>query len=271
MKPKTLFDCNLTFEDAQELINNGANVNADNYGYAPLHLTDNPLVVQLLIDHGADVNATNPQLRTPIFSVTPLKMVDLLNESNRTSMEDFYKMQTFFSRYVEIIKILIENGADVNHIDIYDAQPINYITSGWLQNINILNLLIDHGADVNHACNRFYRPIHGLSNIEIAKVLIKNGAHLNVRSKTLHSTPLDLSFGDDVMELLISHGALPCVHYDRVRHKFPIEKQIMFDSFNIAASNHDEFFEMCLAYQNDHKNHIPIEISDLDFIDHETH
>ncbi|NBR95132.1 MAG: ankyrin repeat domain-containing protein, partial [Proteobacteria bacterium] len=65
----------------------------------------------------------------------------------------------------ETVKILIQNGANVNALDNDGSAPLHYATS------------------------------------EVAEVLIKNGAKVNVRNKVGH-LPLDnIKFRDDTLEI----------------------------------------------------------------------
>lgn len=95
----------------------------DGVGDTPLHLTcfhGHTKTAQLLIDHGADVNAKNNNDHTPL-------------------------QETCHPRTV---KLLIERGADVNAgnkygwTSLHEACAYNHLDIARL-------LLIDHGADVN--------------------------------------------------------------------------------------------------------------------------
>lgn len=118
---KTLFDKNLTFEEAEELIRNGADVNLRCAGsYTPLHFIQNVKVARLLIDHGADVNAQDHVGRTPLHHAS----------------------------LIDIIKLLVNNNANVNAISNAGRTPIDE----WLNKENICYLL-KNGADINATKN----------------------------------------------------------------------------------------------------------------------
>lgn len=112
-------------------IEEGANLEAHCYGWAPLHsamLASDPRVVQLLIDHGANISARF------IDGPTPLHMVyscdDRLNDGF-----DFYKL-------------LLENGADPNDRNAEGVTPLlNALKeSNSVENVKLL--LIHYGADM---------------------------------------------------------------------------------------------------------------------------
>ena len=79
---------------------------------------------------------------------------------------------------VEIMKYLIENGADVHARDDY---AIRYSAKNG--HIEVVKYLIDNGADI-HACNDFalrYSAANG--HLEVVKYLIENGADVQAAIK----------------------------------------------------------------------------------------
>jgi hypothetical protein len=69
-----------------------------------------------------------------------------------------------------------------------------------------------------------------------------------------------------VVNGLIKHGLLfgKIENYQKHRFLFPLEKQEAFDAFASITSNDEDFFQMCLAYQESIKNNVKIEIKDMD-------
>ena len=61
----------------------------------------------------------------------------------------------------EIAKFLIENGADVNAIDVCNDTPLHYV-----ENLEIAKLLLENGANVNAVDNGGSTPIIGKENPE---------------------------------------------------------------------------------------------------------
>jgi ankyrin repeat protein len=111
------------------------------------------------------------------------------------------------------------------------------------------NELIRNGADVNTMTNNKLTPLHITPNIDIAKILIEHGADINAKD----------NFGDTVLDkqlyynkyFFIKNGAIAgsIESYKWLRDLFSQEQQAAFDAFASITNNDDDFFTMCLAYQ----------------------
>ena len=147
------------------LIDNGIDVNgkADDNGDTPLLWAvtgKNPYEAsKLLIENGADVNAANDSGVAPatILAASTPKVVKLLKDNGAdldTKFLDYYPPIAIAAGAgnLEIVKALVENGADVN----YYPNDINYTA-------------IFHAIDQH--------------NYEVAEYLFKNGVDLNIKMK----------------------------------------------------------------------------------------
>lgn len=147
------------------LIDNGIDVNgkADDNGDTPLLWAvtgKNPYEAsKLLIENGANVNATNDSGVAPatILAASTPKVVKLLKDNGAdldTKFLDYYPPIAIAAGAgnLEIVKALVENGADVN----YYPNDINYTA-------------IFHAIDQH--------------NYEVAEYLFKNGVDLNIKMK----------------------------------------------------------------------------------------
>lgn len=161
-----------------------------------------PGMVRILILFGADVDARNN------MGMTPLHLSSSLNN---------YK----------VTEILIENGADINVRDDQGRTPMHWVSLSRKSQAGVARLLIEHGAQINLEDEDGFTPLHdALSwcSIEIAELLIINGADINSKTKAAvsHSsddledfvdsgmTPLHLASycnSIEIADLLIEHGA----------------------------------------------------------------
>jgi len=131
-----------SLHEINEAIANGANVNAKSTegplrGYTPLMMTDNPEVIEALINSGADVNARDISGSTPLMLtirrnpeairtlVNAGADVNAQNNSGKTSL--MFAAQ--LSSDPEVITTLLEFGADPNMIDANGAKAISYAKS----------------------------------------------------------------------------------------------------------------------------------------------
>ena len=108
--------------------------------------------------------------------------------------------------HVEVVKLLISSGADVN---VKDANSFNALGGALSRgHQEILKLLIAAGADVNAEVDKFggATPLHIAAQDgykEIAELLIAKGADVNAKDVN-GVTPLDAAINDDVAEIEIA-------------------------------------------------------------------
>lgn len=165
------------------LLENGAKVRvASNTGVTPLHRAaegGHPLVVRELIEKGATVDSP-----MSFMGVSPLHLA-------------IFSLAT--------VKLLIQNGADVNLKTHNGETPLHWAVSGTsLNQVAIVSELIARGSDVNSRSRNGWTPlhiacIHGLE--DIAAKLIENGALVN---------EMDAN-GRTPMHYAAAEGSLPIV------------------------------------------------------------
>ena len=111
----------------------------------------------------------------------------------------------------EVIRKLIEGGADVNAKDCNGGTPLHY-AARYNSSPEIIKLLIDKKANVNAENNNKETPLHyaGLnSNPEVVRVLIEEGADINAKDGQ-NATPLHYavrSTNPGATKLLLAGGA----------------------------------------------------------------
>ncbi len=151
----------------------------------------NQEIVRLLIETGADVNATDE------FGWTPL-MLTAISERDP----------------VEVVRLLIEKGADVNAKLQDGVTPLIFAASAG--NLKIVKLLIQKGAEINYRCKSDWTPLMSAAKaegdqLEIVKLFVETGSDINAKDE-YGETPLSIAEKYDqpkVIQYLKEHGAVP--------------------------------------------------------------
>lgn len=190
----------------------------DDLAYTPLICAardgngSNLEMVEFLIEKGADVEKGDSREGTPLLHACiaaypdVLKLliakgakVDCIDESGQTPLHYLCKFAGSWGGYVttrivagvkeeipndrlsqhfEIMKILVENGADVNKLTHYGFAPLHLAAQSGLS--LFISYLIEKGADVHLQNANFYVPLHAAADAgayDAAKLLLKAGAN----------------------------------------------------------------------------------------------
>jgi uncharacterized protein len=112
--------------------------------------------------------------------------------------------------YIDIVKLLIEKGVDVNTNEFHNVTPLRIAAQNG--HLEIVKYLIAKGAIIDTKADDKATPLEvaaSKGHIEIAKVLIENGADVNSTDKDG-----DFPIGEaakrgyiDMIQLLIDNGA----------------------------------------------------------------
>lgn len=164
----------------QKLLAVGANVNAsqtggkNEIGTTVLHHAvtrkDNAAIVKMIIENGADVQASNETGRTPLLKAA-------------------------WWGGVEYVTPLLDAGADINHASNFGGTALYEATSTSRDNVDMIRLLISKGANVKAATKKGETPLMNAArwgNLEHAKVLIEAGADKDRKSNS-GQTALDFA------------------------------------------------------------------------------
>jgi ankyrin repeat protein len=191
-------------------INRGANVNAlmIDRKYTVLHeaviIPGKADTVQLLLQKGADVNSRRERSR--FTNITQLKFTPLMTACLYENADN------------EIIKLLIDNGADINAQSFLGETALK-IASGrrvaksgvhtGVKDTIIEKLLLDNGADVNIRDKRNRTALMEASkvnNIELVKLLLDHGADVNIKDNQ-DKTAYMITSDPNIKQFLVNHGA----------------------------------------------------------------
>ena len=209
-----------------EYLRRGANVNSGSHRgvITPLHNAAKANAVEiakLLISHGANVNGVRQYGFTPLYDAiihNSLEMVDLLIANGADVNAKIYN--GFSSLYwtmnsnnesftdsmaAVMMSRLIKAGANANTPVLGRAAGINAVKA--------MKVLIANGADVNMRLRHDDTPLHMAAignSLEAAKLLLENGAEVNPTGGYVGRSPLYMAVewnAIDVVELLLANGA----------------------------------------------------------------
>ena len=170
----------------------------------PLHMAvDRGLleVTRILIERGASINARDSSDRTPLHP-TFLGVSD-----------------TFDDIYFDVMRYLLEHGADVNTQANTEYSTPLHLASYW-GGPKVAKLLLDRGVNINVRDEKCQTPLHkvltNLGNsgaedyfVDAVQLLLDHGADLDAEDNS-HSTPLHVisRYGNaKAAQLLLEHGA----------------------------------------------------------------
>lgn len=190
------------------LLDHGQDVH-EMYDFAIRNTSSIP-IVELLLEHGADINAIPPErleeytaLHNAIKNKNNELVVFLLDHGADINLISFphnaINIACLYNK--DIIKLLIERGADLN-CKCYET-PLTILAT-LDHNVSLIKLLLDHGANIDLINLNGQNTLHVAAywgNIAVVKLLIERGAKLNVKDWS----------GDTALEIARSRGHLSIV------------------------------------------------------------
>jgi uncharacterized protein len=195
-----------------------------NYAAANGHMS----IVQLLVQHGADINAVNNRSRTPLFVASMHQHVDvvscLLTAGADVSTVDFQGYTALHTACAEhsgdtaaVVELLLANGADVHKCN--TRQQTALAVAAFNGKLQCAKALIAAGADVNHIDTYGYYTLHVAirgQQAALVQLLLDNGATAVMNSVILLNTLENYQHGmtalmmcttTDTVKLLLAAGA----------------------------------------------------------------
>ena len=203
---------------AQLLLNHGANVNAlDDEGWSPLHRASRSLdVLELLLEQQADVNILGNDEQTPLYLASQYGELEvarvLLRYGAAVDARDKNGRTPLIAAsrlgHLALVRLLIQNGAAMDSQDNKGWTPLQ--SASCYGHLDIVRELVACGADINaqkHDLWNALRLATCAGNSKIVQFLPTHGTAVNVKNKE-GETPLDLASGNGKLtELLINHVA----------------------------------------------------------------
>jgi cytohesin len=196
------------------LLQAGADVNkADDDGFAPLSVAASAPIAKMLIERGADLNATNTFGQTALWRAVEdgdrAGVVEALLQAGAdvNKADDDGDPPLPFATTATIVTMLIERGASVNAVNTFGRtalwRPVEEGRAGVVQ------ALLQAGAAVNKADDDGDPPLSFAATAAIATMLIERGADVSTANKrgetALWSAVKDGRAG--VVEVLLQAGA----------------------------------------------------------------
>ncbi|KAG7379020.1 hypothetical protein PHYPSEUDO_009152 [Phytophthora pseudosyringae] len=179
-------------EVARALLEMGADVNLRNRRLtAPLHMAVSKARVgmaKLLLEEGqADVNAADYQDNTAVLLLAVMTTSDMDEYIGDGEEEEGESVQ------LQMAKLLIEQGADVNAANTATATPLHHAMRRY--DFDLVDVLLANGADVNQR-NRFGdTPLHQAARLALYPMmwekLLTHGADLSAEDRG-GRTPMEL-------------------------------------------------------------------------------
>ena len=150
------------FDKVEEFLISGeidVNDKAGLHGHTPMHRATqygSVKLIQLLLEHGGDVRATNSS------SQSPLHMLLVWRCRRRRKDRGIFTMS---NRDIEmIVRALLQHGTDVNASGYLGQTPLQaaVVDSTWV----VVKILLDHGAKISKTDDKGCNALHSLSDRE---------------------------------------------------------------------------------------------------------
>ena len=255
---------------AQLLLKRGAEVNAkDENQETPLHSASCMLkleIARVLLDHGANIHAKNVRGQTSLHLVsrgdgydrseTRTALVELLlSRGADVDARDEDQMTPFlWSVYwwkPKIAEILLQNGAEVNAVNIHRQNALHIISKNRGHNqreeelISLFKLL--GGVDINGRDNDERTPLHVASycgRVDVAKALLEHAVQVNAKDLSGYTPLHEVTFGKYYCRSFGLYRWRQKDHLGKVLHLAEI---LLESGANIDAQNKDRETPLHLA------------------------
>ncbi|MCB0536576.1 MAG: ankyrin repeat domain-containing protein [Bacteroidetes bacterium] len=174
-------------------------------------------IVDLLLEYNVVIHKVKEDSEDLIFALKNSNFSlfkSLLNKDNintRDGASNTLLMIAAKNGYFEMVKYLIEEGANINEINAVGQTALNL--SVFFGKNSIANFLVQNGADVNKTDNQFIlSPLVAAiraDNLALGKILLQKGADINSTDGTNNFSPImwaTLYQNKDFVSLLLKYN-----------------------------------------------------------------
>jgi len=194
-------------------------------------------VVQYLVEHGADVNASEDDGATAVYIASQ-------------------------NGHLEVVRYLVEHGADVNASE--DDGITTLLIASQEGHLEVVQYLVEHGADVNASADNGCTPVMIASlkgHLEAVQYLVEHGAEVNASMDNGWTPVMKASRNAhlDIVRYLVEHGAdviastdgTTAIHFASWEGHLDMLRYLV-EHCNINATNDDRGTPLLCAVQGGH-------------------
>ena len=148
------------FDEVEQFLKSGeidVNDKGGLHGYTPLHRATqfgSFKIIQLLIEHGGDVRATDNASQSPLHTLLLFRVRRFRKDPGQLRMSN---------RDIETsVRSLILHGTDVNASGYLGQTPLQCAVLDCT--LVVVKILLDHGADISQTDEKGYNTMHSLTD-----------------------------------------------------------------------------------------------------------
>jgi len=144
------------------------------------------------------------------FNIRFIILENIQIDIKNLNINDLFFNKSCKYGYLEIVKLLLKNNANINQKDYEGYTPLIY--ASIYGQLEIVKLLIKYGANINEKNNYNYNALYFAcvyGHLEIVKLLLENGVNINEKDYHGYTPLLYVSrYGKiKIVKLLLENGA----------------------------------------------------------------